>query len=447
LREDDTRYRLSMNLRRVAVQVAGSAAAVAAATGLVYALRPIAPTLSLGVLYVLAVLPVAVAWGVRWSLPVAVASMLTFNFFFLPPQHTLQLADSTNWGALAAYSGTAVVVSELAARARRRAADAEQREHEASLLAEIAGHLLAGRELDEQVGWIGEQTAEVLGVPEVTISLEQAPTISMPPETDPPEAVRRRFLPALSALLAVAVDRRRLEREALEAETLRVSDLAKTALLRAVSHDLRSPLTGITTAVGALRNDDLVFSEDDRRELLETIAVDAARLGRLVADLLDLSRLEAEGARPERAVWALDELVRTAVEGLVGRERIDVDGASSLVDVDAVQIERVLVNLLENALKFSPGAARVRVRISATPDEASVRISDDGPGVPEVELERVFEPFYRAGPGQGAGLGLAIARGFAAANGGRLWAESQPGQGATFVLALPAARVPAELTS
>ena len=146
------------------MKLAGSVAAVTVATLLVWALEPFAPTLSLGVLYVFAVLPVAIAWGLRWSLPVAVASMLAFNWFFLPPVHTFTLRDSTNWFALLVYSATAVVVSELAARYRRRAADAEQRERESSLLAEIATHLLGGRPLETELGWVGEQAAEVLGI-------------------------------------------------------------------------------------------------------------------------------------------------------------------------------------------------------------------------------------------------------------------------------------------
>ncbi len=455
----------SMPVKSVAVKLAGSVAAVAGGTLLVWALEPFAPTLSLGVLYVFSVLPVAVLWGIAWALPVSVASMLAFNFFFLPPTHTFTLRDSSNWFALAVYSVTALVVSELAARARRRAADAEQREREASLLAEIAGHLLGGEPLDAERGWVGEQAAEVLGIPTAVIELGRrrrrggdvpiplevngraVGTLYTPPNTDPDLSVRRRFIPALAALLGVALDRSHLEQEALEAESLRRSDLVKTALLRAVSHDLRSPLTGITTAIGALRNESLVFSEDDRQVLLETIAVDSERLGRLVADLLDLSRLEAGGAAPEAEVWALDELVREAVDDLPGRERVEVAGESPLVNVDPVQIQRVLANLIENALKFSPPSADVHVRITATRQEAIVRVVDQGPGLSEEELERVFEPFYRRDGDQrsGAGLGLAIARGFAAANGGRVWAESRPGQGASFALALPVVDVPPEL--
>ena len=256
-------------------------------------------------------------------------------------------------------------------------------------------------------------------------------TIYMPEGADPNVAARHRFLPALAALLAVADERDRLEREALEAEALRRSDLVKTALLRAVSHDLRSPLTGIRTAVGALRNSTLHLSDNDRAELLETIDVDSDRLSRLVADLLDLSRLEAGGAAPAPEVWSLDELAHEAVDLLGARDRVEIAGESPLVNVDPTQIQRVLANLIENALKFSPEGARVHVRITATRQEAIVRVVDQGPGLAEDELERVFEPFYRRGadPRSGAGLGLAIARGFAAANGGRVWAESRPAPG------------------
>src|SRR6478736_2282342 len=311
-------------------RVAGSIAAVAAATLLVWALETVAPVLSLGVLYVFAVLPVAVFAGLRYALPVAVASMLAFNFFFLPPTHTFTLTDSENWFALAVYSVTAVVVSELAARNRRRAAYAEQREREASLLADVAGHLLAGSDLEEERPWLDAKTAEVLGVPSVAIDPSDG-SVRLPGETTLRPEVRDRFLPALKALLAVAVDRNRLEQEALEAEALRRSDLVKTALLRAVSHDLRSPLTGITTAVGALRNASLELTESDRRELLDTISVDAERLGRLVGDLLDLSRLEAGSAEPEADVWALDDLVREGVDAAGARGRVDIGEVNAYV--------------------------------------------------------------------------------------------------------------------
>ena len=450
-------------MRRLATGLLVSIAAVAAVTAAIDVLEPHVPVLSLGVLYVFAVLPVAVVWG-RWlAVAVALASMLAFNWFFLPPVHTFTLADARNWFALAVYLATAVVVSELAARARRRAAAAEQRERESALLAELATELLRGRELEEELSEVGARTASVLGTDHAIIELgtprrpppgdapypleaggRQVGTLYVPEGSDPSIDVRRRFLPPLAALLAVAAERDRLEREALEAEALRRSDLVKTALLRATSHDLRTPLTGIRTAVGALRNPSLTLDDADRADLLETIDLDSEKLARIVGDLLDLSRLEVGGAAPERRVWRLDDLVLETVARLPGGDRVDVTGDGGLVDVDGAQIERVLANLLENALKFSPPDERVRVRITATRSEAIVRVVDHGPGLDGQELDQVFEPFFRrAGDARsGAGLGLAIARGFTEANGGRIWAESRLGQGATFAVALPLAAVP-----
>jgi two-component system, OmpR family, sensor histidine kinase KdpD len=461
--------RLSRSPRKsaadLAIAVVLSAGAVAIVTAAIQGIKPYVPVLSLGGLYVFAVLPVALFYGLSLALAVSVASMLAFNWFELPPVHSFTLADTANWFSLAVYLGTAVVVSELAASTRRRAGAAEQRERESALLAELATDLLRGRGLDEEMSAIAARAAQVLGVDHADIELgpvrrpaagEPHPlevadrsvgTIYTPAGADPHLDAQRRFLPALAALLAVAADRDRLEGEALEAETLRRSDLVKTALLRAVSHDLRSPLTGIRTAIGALRNPTLTLSDVDRSELLETIEVDAERLSKLVADLLDLSRLEAGGAAPERELWSLDDLVHEAVEAVGASDRVELFGEPALVEVDATQIERVLANFIENALKFSQPEGKVVVRMTATRQDAIVRVVDQGVGLAEDELERVFEPFYRrAGdPRSGAGLGLAIARGFAAANGGRVWAESRPGQGTSFALALPVAEVPAEL--
>ena len=271
----------------------------------------------------------------------------------------------------------------------------------------------------------------------------------MPADADPDLGVRHRFLPALAALLAVAFDRSRLEQEALEAETLRRSDLVKTALLRAVSHDLRSPLTGITTAIGALRSETLVFSDDDRRELLDTIAVDAERLGpprRRPARPLDGSRRAAPS--PRRRCGRSTISFGRRCSDLPGSDRVDVAGESPLVNVDPIQIQRVLANLVENALKFSPPHARVHVRITATRQEAIVRIVDQGPGLDSSELERVFEPFYRSGRRPALGRRARPrdrARVRRRERRPRLGRVAGPGQGATFALALPVVEVPAEL--
>ncbi|HEX6699730.1 MAG TPA: DUF4118 domain-containing protein [Gaiellaceae bacterium] len=441
-----------------------SAGAVALVTAAIAIAKPYVPVLSLGVLYVFAVLPVAVAWGLVYAVPVSVASMLAFNFFFLPPTHTFALRDSENWFALAVYLVTAVVVSELAARARRRAAEAEQRERESALLARAADALLRGGDVETELERLAAPLADVLGVVSAHVELgssndrahplrvggRQLGAVVVPSGRDPDRAASERLFPALASLVAAAVDKEELQREALEAETLRRSDAAKTALLRAVSHDLRSPLTAIDAAASGLENATLKLGDEDRRALLTTIREEAARLARLVENLLDLSRLQAGAAQPRPELWPAEELLAQALGELSeadARVTVELEDDMPPVRVDAAQIERVLVNLIENALKYSAPAAPVRVSVDGADGEVRLHVIDAGPGIAPAERDRIFEPFHRA-PGsgaRGAGLGLAIARGFAQANGGRVWAEPAE-RGAHLVVALPAAeRAPAPL--
>jgi two-component system sensor histidine kinase KdpD len=453
---------------RLSTPLAGVVAgglAVAAVTAAIAVLDSEVPVLSLGILYVLAVLPIAFVWGIAYAVPVAIGSMLAFNFFFLPPLHTLTLADRRNWLALLVFVATAVVVGTLADRARRGRDEAEERELEAALLADIAVELLRGTRLEDELARIEGRVAQLLGVSSVRIVLgeragpgaREAPhdlsvdgrevgTLCTPESEEPPLSIQRRLFPALGSLLAVARERERLAGEALETEALRRSDTIKTAVIQAVSHDLRTPLATIEQALGGLESGVLALTEQDRAELLETIRAEHSRLKRFVENLLDLSRLQAGAADAAPELWTADELVSRAVEEL-GSARVQVTGRNDLpaARVDALQIQRALVNLLENALRFSPPEEPVHVRITATRRELLIRVTDRGPGVPEAERERIFEPFHRVagGPPQpGAGLGLAIARGFADANGGRLWLESRAGQGASFVLALPAVELP-----
>jgi two-component system, OmpR family, sensor histidine kinase KdpD len=451
--------------RRHALGVGASAAVLVFVTVAIRVLETFVPVLSLGVLYVFAVLPVAVAFGLIYGVLVSVASMLAFNWFFLPPVHTFTLADSRNWFALAVYLVTASVVSGLAARARRRATDAEQREVENSLLADVATSLLQGGDVAGQLGPIGERVAAVLRARSATIVLgdrvELSPaaapielvagtrrvgTLALVEGAEPNLQARRRLLPALASLLAVAIDRERLANEAFEAEALRRSDTVKTAVLRAVSHDLRSPLTAIRAASDGLGDETLTLSDADRVELVDTIGVEVRRLERVVDNLLALSKLQAGAVASTPEVWAVDDLVYGAlgdVSADTDRVAVTIPDDTPPVLVDAVQVRQILSNLVDNALKFSPPGSPVTVRATRTRKEVIVRVVDQGRGLPEPELEHVFEPFYRGAPAQdqtGTGLGLAIARGFAEANGGRLWAESRPGQGAGFALALPPAQ-------
>ena len=436
---------------------------VALVTGIVFGLREVAPVLSLGVLYIFAVLPVAVLFGLGYAAAVSVLSMLAFNFFFLPPTHTLSLHDSENWVALAVYLLTAILVSELAARTRRRAAEAEQREREANVLARASAALLQDQEVRSRLGVIADDAARAIGADSGRIELDSrrrpgpreaardlqagdrhVGRLFLPAEAATDSEAETRFLPALASLLAVAIDRERLRGKALEAEAFKRSDATKTAVLRSVSHDLRSPLTAIRAAAEGLQSGALELSDADRQELLETIRVETKRLDRLVANLLDLSLLESGGASAEPALWTLDDLVGRSLE-MVGRESdrvtVSLPPQTLVVQVDAAQIERVLANVIENAIKFSPPGAQVELAAEHREREVVVRVSDSGPGIPPGDLERIFEPFSRGRSG-GSGLGLAIVRGFTEVNGGRVWVEPRTG-GTTIALSLPTVRVPA----
>jgi two-component system, OmpR family, sensor histidine kinase KdpD len=412
-------------MRRLA-PVLGSVAAVAAATGIIYALRPIAPTLSLGVVYTPAVLAVSIFWGLGFAIAMAVASMIAFNFLFLPPVHTLTLADGRNWTALVVYVVTAVVASELAARARRRAAEAEQREREAALLSDAAAALLQAAPLAE----IRSRADELLA------------------RSQP--IARLRLEAALSTLFAVSADRERLEAKAVDAEALRRSDAIKTAVLQTVSHDFRTPLATMEAAIGGLQSADLELSAADRVELLDTISLEVARLRRLVENLLDLSRLQAGAAVTHAELWPVAELLaRAAAEAAPpGRVRIDVPDGLPAAKVDAVQVQRALVNLVENALKFSGDGAPIELRAHEEAGRVVLEVLDRGRGIDAAEAEMLFEPFVRGGAGGtgGSGLGLAIAHGFVSVNNGTLSLAPREGGGTSARVTLPAERVPATVS-
>jgi two-component system, OmpR family, sensor histidine kinase KdpD len=455
--------RASSTLRRPVLGIVSTLAAVAVVTGAVFGLREVMPVLSLGALYVFAVLPVAIVWGRAYAVLTAVTSMLAFNFFFLPPLHTFRLEERENWLVLAVYLVTAIVVSDLAGRARRRASEAERREGEEAALAELALALLHGRSVEQELVHAARPVAAALGVTAVRFELgallgardseaavpletgtRRLGTLYVEDERAVGLARDRAFISAIASLLAVALDRETLEREAVEAESLRISDAVKTAILRAVSHELRSPLTAVRVAAESLASPELSLSADEQRRQVETVQTETRRLDRLVANLLDMSRLQAGVAAPVRELVSADELVVQALAELRGEDtRVEVSLPDDvpLVDVDAVQIERTLVNLLENALRFSPRDESVRLAVSVRGDETVFSVADRGSGVPASELERVFEPFTQVSPDErgGTGLGLAIARGFAEANGGRIWVESRPGEGATFHTAFPLA--------
>jgi two-component system sensor histidine kinase KdpD len=363
-------------------------------------------------------------------------------------------------------------------RARR---EALERRREASLATEMARVLLRGGSLAEVLPTAAARIAQALELQSAAIVMEavepDARSVAFPLRegdrrlgtvvvgADSSERslyrLQERVVPALEALLSAALERERLEGGVVETAALRQADVVKTALLRAVSHDLRSPLTAISAAAEAIALPGV--SAQEREELAASILGETRRLSRLVDNLLDLSKLEAGAAEPRREWLSVGKTIESAVEDLAPpasavvedpsapREQfhLSIDRDLPPVRADPTQLERAFVNVLENARRHSGGhPVSVRARavrtMSGAGDRLIVRVVDRGPGIPPAQLERVFEPFYSAGTARGgrrgSGLGLAIARGFLEANGGSLHVESLPGQGATFVFELPLER-------
>ena len=441
--------------------LAVSVGAVAIITGAIYGLRELVPVVSTGVVYLLAVLLVSTGWGLWPGLVTAVLSAAAFSFFHIPPTAQFEIEHGENWVALVVFLVAATVVSGLADAARSRAAEAERRREEADLAAEMARILLGGSELDSSLRTVGQRIAAAFGLPSVAVELAWADsderrralpllvegsrlgTVLVPRDTAQGvmDALQDRVLPALETLVAAARKRDELEAQVIETKALRRSNVVKTAVLRSVSHDLRSPLTAITAAAGGLESDTLTPAA--RAELASVIAAESARLSRLVDNLLDLSRLQAGGVEP-RADWcSLDDVIRVALDSVQpppGGFDVQLDSELPLLRLDAAQVERALANVLDNASRYA-GAEPVTIRARGSGRQLLLRIGDRGPGMAREKLERIFEPFHGAGDHAGSGLGLAIARGFLEANGARIRAESLPGQGTTIVITLP---VPAE---
>jgi two-component system sensor histidine kinase KdpD len=252
-------------------------------------------------------------------------------------------------------------------------------------------------------------------------------------------ALIERLRAPIAGLIDVAVEREQVVKRVAEAEAASRAEVARTAILHAVSHDLRSPITAITTAASALRASDQTRQE--RLELIAAIEAEGARLAKLVGDLLDLSQIEA-GAVAPRADWCdVRDLAASAAQRFAAQHPIELSVPVDLplVRADAAQLERVFANLIENAVKFSPAAEPVKVTGGAGPGWVTVRVVDHGPGISREHRRRIFEPFFRGrGAGvSGSGLGLAICRGFVEANGGRILVQSNLGLGTSFAVSFP----------
>jgi two-component system sensor histidine kinase KdpD len=433
---------------------------VALITAAIYPLRGVSAPASDGVLYLLAVLLVATIWGLWLGLLTSVLSAAAFNFFHIPPVGRFTILDGHDAASLVVLLAVAVVTSSLADLARARTREAVLRRREADLSAEMARVLLGGATVAPALGVVARRLAETLDLASAGIELREVTgderrlalalrsgearlgTLVVPTGSEAAgRRLREHVVPSLEALLAAALEREALQAEVVETQALRRSDEMKTSLLRSISHDLRTPLTAIVTAGEMLSSASL--GPDERAELAGAITAEAERLGDLVDKLLDLSRLHAGAAVPRRDWCAIDELIEVALDELRGGRDgfvLALDPGLPLIRADAVQVERALANLLENAARYRAGHP-VSVRARRVGRRLVIRIVDRGPGLAGSELERVFEPFYRAPENRtghtGSGLGLAIVRGFVEANGGRVWAESLPGQGATFVVEFP----------
>jgi two-component system sensor histidine kinase KdpD len=446
-------------------------AALGFATGLVVLstiavdlVTPGVPPEAAGVIYLVAVLGASTFSGLWWGLATSVGSALAFNFFFLPPAHTLVIRASSDWAALAVFVATAVVTSNLAARARHERDEAGRRAAEARLSESFATMIADAENLDSVLPSLAAETARALGAREGVID-RAAPAGGsregvLPLELngrwmgelrliDGPPAVAQsaaagRIARSLAGLIALGEERERRLRQQVQTEALDRSNELKTALLRAVSHDLRSPLMAITAAAGGLQYASL---DEDERELLRTIAEQGDRMSRMIENLLDLSRLQAGAAAPHADWIDPRDLVEAAIDELTPDEQrarvaLDLDHRLPLVRGDGAQLQRVVVNVIENALKFSPPDAPVEVAVGLAPERVTIAVADHGPGIPAADMPSVFEPFYRSSSRRdtpGSGLGLAIARGLAAANGCTLELEHTGDGGSTFVIAIPTA--------
>jgi two-component system sensor histidine kinase KdpD len=460
-------------LERPAPRVILSAAlevviAIALATAVVAALQSAAPPAGLGAIYLLAVLGVAIRRGERAALAAAVLGVLTLNFLFIAPRHQLAIAHTRDLIELIVFLIAAVVVGRLAAAGRQRAAEAESRarvaaarEREATLLAEAASAILAGQSLQAQLESIGARVALATGASHARVAVEPVPSpvdgelsfrlaasarvwLYVAGDASWDRAEIERIAEPLGRLIDVAVERERVAEQAAEAEAAKRAETARTAILHAISHDLRSPLTAITTAAAALRA--TAVTDAERSELIDVIDGEGVRLAKLVDDLLDLSKIQAGAVLP-RADWCdLHDVVASAAAHLRPGHPIEfalpVD--LPLVRADAAQLERVFSNLLENAVKFSPERSAVRVSGGAAAGRVTVRVIDQGRGIPSQHRAHVFEPFFRGrgDAGSGSGLGLAICRGFVEANGGRILLQTGPDQGTSFAVSFPVAWQP-----
>jgi two-component system, OmpR family, sensor histidine kinase KdpD len=437
-----------LSRRRQAVGWALTVAGMPALTALLVQVTSGTSGISLATMLFLSLAVVVALVAGRWPAVVAaVAGALLLNYFFIPPVHTLDVASGADLCALLVFTLTAVAVSSVVDAAARRREEARSAEREADTLAMLNRQVLGGA---YDVPRLLALAQETFGARDAELVTERpapaADTVVVPAgaggwlvlpgaELGPRE---RSVAAAFASHVGVLREREELARQSMAAQQLEAGNRTRTALLAAVSHDLRTPLAGLRSAAETLRVHDERLDGPERAELLLAMETSIARLTSMVSDLLDMSRLQTGAVHPIAGDVPLDEVVRRALAGLEESGRVVLKDLPT-AHVDAGLLERVVANLVANALRHSDD---VLVEGSSDGIRAELRVVDHGRGVPPAERARIFEPFQRYGDneaegGAGVGLGLAVARGLTEAQGGSLEAETTPGGGLTMVLDLP----------
>ncbi|MEO7236526.1 MAG: ATP-binding protein [Lapillicoccus sp.] len=412
----------------------------------------------------------ALVGGLLPALACAVISSLVINWFFTEPLGTLTIQSPQNALALLVFVVVAAAVASVVHGAARRRDVAVRAQRESRILAALAQSLLAEADplpalLDRACATFGMRAAAIVARASIRDPWTVVASVGSFTLADIAQATVRqtvdeeselvlvgdvlpagdqRLVGAFTSHAAAVLTRRRLVEEAARARGLARDNRSRTALLAAVSHDLRTPLAGIKAAVSSLRQPDVHFSPDDEAQLLESVEESADRLGVLIGNLLDMSRIQTGSIAPHADELSLPEVVRQARQAMPEGDRVRTrfDEELPLLWADAGLLDRVLANVLENALRHSPGRREVVVQASRLADRVQVRVVDRGPGVDAAARERIFAPFQRGGDaprGDGVGLGLAVARGLTEAMDGTLWAEDTPGGGLTIAIDLPMA--------
>ncbi len=444
--------------------------------------------------YLLAIVISAARYGRGPSIVASVLSVAAFDFFFVPPYWTFVVADTQYLLTFAVMLVVGLVISGLTARIRRQAESAEERERRTAALYAMSRELAQSGAVAELTAIAGRHVADVFGA-EVAILLpgpdggadildsDQARLVQWVLEHHQPAGrgtaispgARALYLPLLGhqgplgvvgvrprrrdafataeALrqletfvnqTALALERARLAGEAQDARVRAETERLRSSLLASVSHDLRTPLAAITGAATTILESGAPLDRRVQQELLESVRDEAERLNRLVQDLLEMTRLESGTLTLRRDWHPLEEVVGAAL-GRLGRQlgprpvAVSLPPDLPLAPIDDVLIEQVLVNLLENAIKYTPPESTLRIIATATDAHLTVEVADHGPGLPRGEEERVFEKFHQATADgrRGAGLGLAICRGIVQAHGGHIWAQNLPEGGVAFLFTLP----------